>query len=401
MPQARRCDGAVSNALHTMVILLGLLGAGCAAAAPGGPPTWRKVVVDPAFRSEAVSVADVDRDGDLDLFFGDGWYEAPQWQLRAIRTLGDHKDGAATYSNCFACFGTDVDRDGWVDQVVVGIPGTPCHWYRNPAGGAGPWECFEVHPSACNESVQLVDLFGDGKPVLLMGDGSRLVWCEPGVDPRTPWSVHSVSGPDCPAAVRFAHGLGTGDMDRDGRLDVVTPHGWWRQPEGARTRSEPWEEHRIRTCFDSAHLHVLDVDADGLVDVLNSSAHARGICWNPQRVDEAGKPFFTVRMVADHVTQTHALCFVDIDGDGHRDLVTGKRWWAHGPQGDIDPMGTPWLLWIRVVPGPEPVFEVHPIDDSSGVGTHFEVADVDGNGLLDVVVANKRGVHVMFQERAP
>ena len=384
--------------VHLPCLLLALLG-GCTAAVPAKPPQWRKVVVDTVFRSEAVSVGDVDRDGDQDLLVGDGWYEAPDWQLHPIRPLGAYGDGAATYSNCFACFATDVDRDGWVDQVVVGTPGAPCRWYRNPGRTGAPWESFEVHPSACNESVQFVDLFGDGSRALLMGDGSRLVWCEPAADPRAPWVVHPVSGPDCPAAVRYAHGLGIGDMDGDGRMDVITPHGWWRQPHGARQRSEPWEEHRLRTCFDSAHLHAMDVDRDGRVDVLNSSAHARGICWNPQRIDDAGKPWFTVRTIADHVTQTHALCHVDIDGDGTRDLVTGKRWWAHGPQGDVDPMATPYLLWIRVVPGTEPRFEVHTVDDGSGVGTHFEVADLDGNGLPDIVVSNKRGVHAFLQER--
>jgi len=374
--------------------------AGCATP-PAEPPTWQRIVVDTAFRAEGIAIADVDRDGDRDLLVGDSWYEAPQWRAHAIRAGGDYGDGSATYSRCFSCFADDVDRDGWIDQLVVGMPGEAAHWYRNPGTSSGGWTEHLVHRSVCNESPAYVDLFGDGRRVLICGDGECLVWCAPGDDPRAPWLVRAVSEPGTPAAVRFAHGLGVGDVDGDGRADVLTPHGWWRQPRVARSVSEPWPSHRERPCRDSAQLHALDFDADGLVDVAHSSPHGRGIGWSKQvrGADVTARRRFVLRPIADHVTQTHALACADIDGDGTRDLVTGKRWWAHGPDGDEDPAGTPWLLWIRVTTGREPTFEVHPIDDRSGVGTQFEVADIDGDGRPDVAVANKLGVHLFLQRR--
>jgi hypothetical protein len=39
------------------------------------------------------------------------------------------------------------------------------------------------------------------------------------------------------------------------------------------------------------------------------------------------------------------------------------------------------------------------IDDDSGIGTQFEVTDLDGDGLLDVVTSNKSGVQVIVQRR--
>ena len=102
-------------------------------------------------------------------------------------------------------------------------------------------------------------------------------------------------------------------------------------------------------------------------------------------------------------SQTHALHCVDIDGDGLKDLVTGRRWWAHGPRGDAGPNDPAYLYWFQAKRGKDGIvsFTPHVIDDESGVGTQFAIADVNGDGLPDVVVSNKKGVHVFLQVRTP
>ena len=100
-------------------------------------------------------------------------------------------------------------------------------------------------------------------------------------------------------------------------------------------------------------------------------------------------------------SQSHALHVVDLNGDGLKDLVTGRRYWAHGPHGDDTPADPPYLYWFEARRGKsgQVTFIPHLIDDDSGIGTQFAIADINGDGLLDIIVSNKKGVFVFEQVR--
>ena len=361
------------------------------------PIRWKKTVLDPKFRSEGVAVADVNRDGRLDILTGNFWYEAPDWTPHLIREAPEF-NGETGYSNSFSNFASDVDGDGWPDLIVIGFPGEKAIWLENPRGGEGPWREHVIADTACNETPIFADINGDGKPELVFSlNENQLCWFEPGPDPTQPWIAHPISEVGAPGTARYAHGLGVGDVNGDGRADVICRHGYWEAPEDP--RSGPWKFVPANLGPDCADMIAFDVNGDGTPDVISSSAHLIGIWWHEQRRGAEGLEFVQHEIDASW-SQSHAIILADINGDGMPDLVTGKRFWAHGPKGDVEANHPSVLYWYEFQrENGTPRWTRHQIDDDSGVGTQFQVTDVNGDGLLDVVTANKKGVFLFEQVR--
>lgn len=400
------------------------IGVGTAAFADDTPVKWERIKLEEVFRSEGVTAADINKDGRIDLINGEAWYENPNdpnlfrsgnWTMHPLRADGIKRfiaDGA--YSRSFAVWAYDISGDGWQDIIVIGFPGVPCHWFENPQGKPGPWNQYEIWHSAANETPQFQDITGDGKPELIMTSEPEqmmgyLEIPSPAEAKKGKWNFTPVNGDKLgpQLAHRYYHGLGIGDVNRDGRLDIVIPHGWWEQPP--KLNEGPWAFHKHVLKGNgegnpetAADIFVDDLDGDGDNDILMSAAHHIGVWWF-ENVGGSPDPKFKQHVIDDTYSQTHALHYQDINGDGVKDLITGKRFFAHGSKGDPDPLGEVVMYWYEVkkTAGQPPQFTKHKIaaGTDTGIGTQFFVGDFDGDKRLDIVLSNKKGTNVLLQRR--
>lgn len=381
---------------------------------------FEKRVLTREFVSEGCAVADFDRDGHADVAAGRHIWHGPDFSRRSAYTPERDNKGGMTktpynpetgYSDYFLQFAHDLNGDGWPDLVVFGLPSEPALAFVNPAGKGGDWSRHVLVDVADGESPALVDIDGDGRPELLVhttlrGEkGGRFGYFQ--IDWEKPLAKARFR-PISPAtrqAHKYTHGYGAGDVNGDGRADILVKDGWFEQPADASADAD-WRFHPAKLGQGGAQMHATDVNGDGRADIVTSlQAHGYGLAWFEQLPDGSFREHRITGASAQEVingvsfTQPHAVELVDVDGDGLRDIVTGKRKWAHGTKNDPEPMAEPVLyaFLLRRDGKGGASFQPVRIDGDSGVGTQFWTGRIDGDARPDLAIANKHGVFVFLR----
>lgn len=358
--------------------------------------------IDGLFRSEGAAVGDFNKDGKKDIAAGYVWYEGPDFkQMHQLTDKAPQHDPKG-YSNSFCTWADDLNGDGWDDILVTDFPGTPTWWFENPKETGKPWKKNTLTPVTNNESPAYLDLDGDGKRELICGvapntaqsDGPdrQMAIIRRDKDPYAPWLIQHISAKEGAGTKKYSHGLGIGDVNKDGKNDILSADGWWENPG---KESGEWKFTAAPWGGQAAHMFAYDIDGDGDQDVITSSPHAFGLWWHEQLPEGKWKK----HEIDMTFSQIHGVNLADMNGDGIMDIVCGKRWWAHaaGDPGVNDPAVFYWIELKREAG--RPVWTSHQFDHDSGPGTQFEVADVNGDGLLDVIASNKKGTHYFKQVR--
>ena len=416
-----------ASAFALGVLLAGPVGIASASSAPRAL-AFEKHTLTAEYWCDGVNAADIDGDGHMDVVAGPFWYAGPDFKTRHTFYEPVPQVLEKNPTNSMFSFIADFNGDGRPDVLVLGrVLFHEAHWYENPGAATtrqpdARWKKHFVSQRVFGEAPLFLDVDGDGKPELLSISGTtdkdkikQWGWYAPNwSEPTKPWKFVPVT--EKAEFNHYYHGEGVGDINGDGRADLVLNEGWWEQPPKNSPPGTLWEKHAFTFSSDrgGAQILVTDVNGDGKNDVVTAlNAHGWGLAWFEQKRDASGTiTFVEHKMMGTRdeeqkygvaFSQPHALTLADLDGDGLSDVITGKRRWAHGPTGDIEPMATPvnYAFLLRrdaSAPGGAK-FVPQLIDDASALGTQVEAIDLNRDGVPDVLTASKLGVFVFLTKR--
>lgn len=351
--------------------------------------------------NEGCGVADVDQDGVLDIIAGTHWCKGPEYIPRPLRDIDEF---GGEYYNQNGDHPYDVDGDGWVDVISQGWMDPQLCWYRNPgaeklAKGL-KWEKRVLKETrGQNEALALKDLDGDSIPEIFVS-------CWDKKAPVVAWKLTKTEEGK-PAAEQIVlgdqgggHGYGFGDVNGDGREDILCELGWYERPESD-PLAGPWKFHSETALpHPSCPFIIADLNEDGRNDIIWGKAHDFGLYWWEQGTSRPdGATTWTEHLIDNTWSQPHCLAWEDLDSDGRCELITGKRVRAHNGNdpGGLEPECLFYYSWNKE----DLRFTRHVISEFGGGvggGMQIRVADLNGDHRADIVVAGKTGTWVLMNE---
>lgn len=354
---------------------------------------WEKIKIDGG-SFESAGVFDVNNDGVLDIVCGGYWYEGPDWKKHKICDVPIEGE----YYDDFSTIPLDVNGDGYLDIITGGWFGQRLVWRENPAGSPIEWKTHDIDMCGSIETTRAWDIDNDGELEICPNTpGNPLVFYKLIRDANGRGTGKFMKGviSERPAG----HGLGLGDILGNGNSALITPDGWFEAPENP--LEQQWIFHQ-EFSLGSASVPILvaDINEDDVPEIVVGQAHGYGLDYYTQsRASSCAERVWTKHPIDPFFSQYHTLEWVDIDGDGRNELVTGNRYRAHcGTEaGETDIVGLYYFKW-NGESFTKNVIDHGSVPFHSGTGIFFTVIDIDGDGRLDIIAPGKEGLY-LFKNR--
>jgi hypothetical protein len=363
------------------------------------PIKWKKTwISNETFESAAV--IDVNNDGVPDIVSGKFWYQGPDFKKKFI--IGEVKQYDEYYDD-FSTIAMDINGDGRMDFVTGGWWGNTLRWRENPEEVGKQWKEHILAEVGNVETTRAWDIDGDGVLEILPNTpGAKNVKIyKLIVDEKNKGTgkFHEFIIYEFAEGKKQGHGLGCGDIAGNGRMDIVLLNGWLEAPKDP--FNEKWiyhEEFAFGFWGASIPMLIVDVNGDGLNDIIVGNGHGYGLFWFEQKIENGVRKWIK-HHIDPYNAQYHDMKWVDIDGDGQCELVTGKRHRAHCGKdpGEWDDYGLYYFKWNGESFSKQ-IIEYGPIGETKGTGIFFDVADMRGTGRLDIIAPGKDGLYIFYNE---
>ena len=188
---------------------------------------------------------------------------------------------------------------------------------------------------------------------------------------------------------RNVRSVASGDLDRDGDLDLVGAYQdfggrveWYRSSGGAEPLFTPLTIERSLEGPRQVLTH--DVNGDGRLDVVAAFLDSDAVAWYEN--EGGAPPDFTRHIVTDLIDGATSVYAVDLERDGDTDLLSASS--LNGR-----------LLWhVGDSSGPLTHSQTVILDNTSGAPNHVSAADLTGNGFPDVIATYTNTASIKWYE---